>query len=107
MILPYGIVEQYNFFLTFLNSSELLLHIQEPFCETDAILTIAVNDWETEHGSEQVRIQYYESDSCIKRVLTNKKSGVVKRIVLDRVYTSGWVWKSLKQIATSTRPGRI
>jgi ribosomal protein S19E (S16A) len=103
MVLPYGILEQYSYFVTFLDGTTPNLHIQEPFYETASILDIAIKDWETKHGSDQVRIQYYESDSCTKRVLTKKGSGLIKRIVLEKVYTSGWVWKSSREFVTSVR----
>jgi len=104
MQLPYGILEQYEFFCTFLNSSEYYLHIEQPFYETATILDIVIQDWETKHGSDQVRVQYFTSDSCTKRVLSKKGSSVIKQILLDRVYISGWVWKSCSQFVTSIRP---
>ena len=106
MVLPYGIEEQYRLFRAFLDNSDPCLTIEQPFYETDAILTIAIEDWEKEHGSDKVRIQYFTSDSCIKRVLTKKRSGLTKRIVLEKVYTSGGVWKGCSQFVTSVRPGR-
>ena len=107
MRLPYGVLEQYEFFSTFLHDSTSYLHIENPFYETAAILDIAIQDWETEHGSDNVRIQYFTSDSCIKRVLTRKWLSITKRILLDQVYISGWVWKKYSQISTSERPGYV
>jgi hypothetical protein len=105
MVLPYGILDQYSYFVTFLNNSLPTLHIKEPSYETVAILDIAIQDWERDHGSDKVRIQYYESDSCTKRILSKKGSILIKRILLDRVYTSGWVWKNCSQFVSSVRPG--
>ena len=105
MVLPYGIVEQYSYFREFLDSSASCLHIEQPFYETPAILDIAVQDWVQEHGSDVICVQYYTSDSCSKRVLTNKKSGRTKRVLLDLVYISGWVWRSLPRFVTSVRTG--
>lgn len=103
MVLPYGILEQYSYFLTFLDSTIPNLHIEEPFYETTAILDIAIKDWETKHGSDQVHIQYYESDTCTKRVLSKKGSSVTKRILLEKTYNSGWSWKSFDEFVTSVR----
>ena len=92
MSLPYGIEEQYEFIEEFLNkpSGSDVLHLRESYYETPSILTIAIQAWEVKHGSKHVSIRYLESDSAIKRILINKKTGERKTIVLDIPYTLGW-----------------
>ena len=109
MCLPYGIDEQYVYIESFLNeaSNSAILHIRESYYETPSILTIAVQAWEVKHGSENVRIQYIESDSAIKRILTHKKTNQIKRIILDIPYEVGWKWIDYTKcrIVTAVRSG--
>jgi len=100
MILPYGIEEQYIFFKDFLSNPHFTaIHVKNPYYETSSILTIAIQDWEKEQL--HVHIQYIESDTCSKRILTTKNQ--VKTIQLDIQYESGWVWKTLPTFTTSVR----
>ena len=93
MQLPYGIIEQYQLFHTFiLESSKASLHIEEPYPETETILQTALEALDP----RIFRIQYFESDSCLKRILTNKLSGQMKRILLGRPYALRWIWKNYK-----------
>jgi hypothetical protein len=101
MRLPYAIDEQYTMFSSFLDGTAPLLHIEKPFYETAAILDIAIHDWEKKHGRTNVRIQYIESDTCSKRIVTHGSS--IKRILFDIPYSSGWTWKSYPKIVTSLR----
>ena len=105
MRLPHAIDDQYTMFRSFLDDVSPLLHIEAPFYETAAILQIAINDWEKKYGRANVRIQYFESDTCSKRVLT--RNGFTKRIHLDLPYTSGWLWRSHPQFATSLRSSHV
>ena len=102
MNLPYGIEEQYIFFKEFFkNPSSCKLHIQAPYYETASILAIALHDWEIE--TQEGVIQYIESDTCSKRILTNRSTNQVKTIQLDIPYESGWKWNSFPNMATSVR----
>ena len=101
MRLPYAIDEQYTMFYSFLDAASPLLHIEQPFYETAMILDMAIHDWEKKHGRTNVRIQFIESDTCSKRIITRGSS--VKRILLDVPYTSGWTWISYPKIVTSLR----
>jgi len=108
MILPYGIEEQYNFFIEFLqNPTYASMHILEPYYETDAILTIALQDWEKSVGPQTVHIQYIESDSWSKRNITNKLTGITKQIHIELPYKSGWIWNSFSRSSNCTRPSFI
>ena len=103
MSIPYGIEEQYTFFMDFLKGPLPTLRIKEPYYETMMILTVAIHDWEKELGSHFTRIRYIESDTCSKRILTNRKTNQTKTILLDLVYTVDWVWKPYKQFVTASR----
>jgi len=109
MYLPYGIDEQYIFLESFLNSSptQSVLHIRESYCETPAILAVVLQLWEQQHGSSNVRIRYLESDSAIKRIVTNKRTGEMKTIILDIPYSLGWelYYYKKQQIVTAVRLG--
>jgi hypothetical protein len=86
MQLPNGIEEQYLFFIKFLEEpykKDQILHIYEPFYETPSILAIAIQDWEKKFKSDKIKIQYFESDTCIKRIVTMKQINITKRIILD------------------------
>jgi hypothetical protein len=86
MQLPNGIEEQYIFFTKFLEEpykKDQILHIHKPFYETSSILTIAIQDWEKRFISDRIQIQYFESDTCIKRIITMKQTNITKRIILD------------------------
>ena len=96
MQLPYGIVEQYQLFHTFLQAStQTLLHIEYPYPETETILQVALDTIDP----RIFRIQYFESDTCLKRVLTHRSSGQMKRILLGRPYALSWVWTKYKTIS--------
>jgi len=92
MCLPYGIEEQYLFLESFLENglNSSTLHIHESYYETPAILTIVLQAFETKYGSSNIHIRYLESDSAIKRYVTNKKTNQSKTIILDIPYTLGW-----------------
>jgi hypothetical protein len=106
MQLPYGIDDQYIFFINFLkdvSNMNQTLHIQYYSYETPAILSIAIHDWEKELGSDTVQIKYIESDSHSKRVIVNKKTNQIKTILFDIDYTIDWVWKSYSQFTIVIR----
>jgi len=108
MILPYGIEEQYSFFIEFLqNPTYSTIRILEPYYETDAIVMIALQDWEKSIGPQTVRIQYIESDTCSKRKITNKLTNITKEIYIEIPYTSGWVWNSFSRSSNCVRPSFI
>ena len=103
MQIPYGIEEQYEFFMDFLKGPLLTLHIKEPYYETASIVTIVIHDWEKVIGLDSMHIRYIESDTCWKRILTNRKTNQTKTILLDLVYTVDWVWKPYKHFVTAIR----
>jgi len=96
MQLPYGIEEQYLLFRTFLlDPSQPSFHIEQPFPETEMILQVALQELDT----NTIRIQLFESDSCVKRILTDKKTGQTKRIILSKPCASTWVWKRFSKFS--------
>jgi hypothetical protein len=108
MILPYGIDEQYSFFIEFLNEPyPATMRILEPYYETDAILTIALQDWEKTLGPQNVHIQYIESDTQSKRKITNKLTNITKQINIELPYKSGWIWNSFSRTSNCVRPSFI
>jgi hypothetical protein len=108
MILPYGIDEQYSFFIEFLKEPySATMHILEPHYETDAIVTIALQDWEKTLGPQHVHIQYIESDTWSKRKITNKLTSITKQIHIELPYKSGWIWNSFSRTSNCVRPSFI
>ena len=96
MQLPYGIEEQYQLFHTFIRDpSTILLHIEVPYPETETILQVALQELDP----DTYRVQYFESDSCFKKIITHKKSGHIKQFRINRPYEYTMVWKRFRKIS--------
>ena len=70
------------------------------------ILTNTIDLWTSIHGKENIDIKYIESDTFIKRIITNKLTGITKTISQEIYYDSKWYWYSIKNnLTTVIRPG--
>jgi hypothetical protein len=70
------------------------------------LLTNALHLWTCIHGKENIDIKYIESDTFIKRIITNKLTGITKTISQEIYYDSKWYWYSInKELTTVIRPG--